>query len=47
MDVTVPTHSAFTCSKIIVETLEQGVKNILKVNKKKQNDAWRRFGALL
>ena len=32
------TQPAFTCSKLTIETLEQGVRNMLNVNKKETID---------
>ena len=38
---------AFTCSKLTLETLEQGVKYVQSQQERHQNDAWRRSGAFI
>ena len=40
-------QSAFTCSKLTVETLEQGVKYVQSQQQRHQNDARRRSGVFI
>ena len=40
-------QSEFTCSKLTIETLKQGVKYVQNLQWRHQNDAWCRSGVFI